>query len=106
MTHRTNRQDNISRIVRALLQIADMDQNDLAEPLGLSESALSRRFSSGRWSVDDLDVLASVFRCPLSTFFMEPADLFRRPDQGIPSTIWEVTSLAGPEQQELFAAAA
>lgn len=89
MTHRSERQSNISRIVRALLEIKDREQQELAPVLEISESALSRRFSSGKWGVDDLDALAQFFGCPLSTFFLDPADLFSQPDdQGKSSIGW------------------
>lgn len=99
MSHRSTRQDNVSRIIRALLDIADQDQAELAPVLDLSVSALSRRFSSGKWDIDDIDKLAAHFGCRISTFFLEPRDLLNSQeggsDQGLSPTKCETTSDIG-----------
>lgn len=96
MAHRSERQSNISRIVRALLELGGHDQADLAPVLGISTSALSRRFSSGQWSVDDIDLMAEFFGRRISTFFLDPAEVLTTSEggdtQGMSPTKWKPSS--------------
>ena len=89
---RSPRNNNIARIVKGLLAVSERSQRDLGSALDLSDSAISRKLSSGEWDVDDLDVLAQFFDVSLSTFFRDPTDLFGPAEQGGSSTIWDDAS--------------
>lgn len=64
--------------------VTDRYQKSLMEPLGLSETTLSRKIKYGRWGVDDIDALAEFFGVPVSTFFEDAEEIRRRVLGGSP----------------------
>lgn len=60
----------ISSTVRHLLIEKGMKNQELATHMGVSSSYLPRKINEGRWTVDELDVLAQIFN-------LEPADFVR-----------------------------
>jgi transcriptional regulator with XRE-family HTH domain len=59
--------------VAALMQATGDSQNDLAGPLGLTQTQISRR-QSGRtaWTLDDCDLLAAHFGLPVLELLAGP----------------------------------
>ena len=57
----------VTASVKALLGMTGKKQNDIMEPLGMrSKQSLSNKVSNGRWSADDLAVIAEVCGCDLA----------------------------------------
>lgn len=53
--------------IKALLGITGKKQIDLMGPLGMrSKQSLSNKVTNGRWSADDLAIIAEVCGCTLS----------------------------------------
>lgn len=53
--------------IRALLALVGKKQNDLMEPLEMgSVQSLSNKVTNGRWSADDLAIIAEVCGCTLA----------------------------------------
>ncbi len=53
--------------IKALLGMTGKKQNDLMEPLGMrSKQSLSNKVTNGRWSADDLAIIAEVCGCKLT----------------------------------------
>lgn len=71
------RSHRIAEIVRILLGVTGTNQKELAGPLGVSESQVSRRMH-GRWSAEDIDAVAEYFGVTVATFFEEPEEVRRR----------------------------
>gem|GEM_PF-5178985 len=70
--------ENISKIVRVLMALHEMDQDALGRALGCDASVVSKTLrGKRRWSLDDIVKLAEVFDRPISYFF-EPADTLVR----------------------------
>lgn len=58
---------NISSTIKALLSLTGKRQLDLTEPLGMtSRQSLSNKVTNGRWSAEDLAIVAEVCGCTLA----------------------------------------
>lgn len=66
------RSSNVTAVVAIFLGVIRAKQKALCEPLGLSESQVSRKMKSGVWTVDDVDRLAVFFGVAVSDFFEDP----------------------------------
>ena len=70
-------QENVTRVVQALLGISGMRQHDLLDLLEMAQPTLSQKMSgSRRWSIDDLESLARAFGVTPKMFLTEPGDIF------------------------------
>ncbi|MGW6003528.1 helix-turn-helix transcriptional regulator [Oerskovia enterophila] len=57
----------------------DISQEDLAELLGRSRSAISQRFTGKvAWSLDDLGTIAAAFSCPVDDLLDDGSQRGRR----------------------------
>lgn len=58
---------SVTASIKALLGLTGKKQNDLMEPLGMrSKQSLSNKVTNGRWSADDLAVIAGLCGCDLA----------------------------------------
>ena len=58
---------SVSSTVKALLSLAGKKQYDLMEPLGMgSKQSLSNKVTNGRWSAEDLAIVAEICGCTLA----------------------------------------
>ena len=58
---------DITGKVKALLQLTGHKNGELIEPLQMkSKQSLSNKFSNGRWSAEDLAVIAEYTGCELA----------------------------------------
>lgn len=58
---------SVTSSIKALLGMTGKKQNDLMEPLGMrSKQSLSNKVTNGRWSADDLTVIADLCGCDLA----------------------------------------
>ena len=58
---------SVTASIKALLGLTGKKQNDLMEPLGMrSKQSLSNKVTNGRWSADDLTVIADLCGCDLA----------------------------------------
>lgn len=70
-------QENVTRVVQALMGISGIKQHDLFEQLGMAQPTLSQKMSgTRRWSIDDLEALARAFGVLPQTFLTDPAEIF------------------------------
>lgn len=91
-TGKPDLQTNVSRVIKILMALRDVDQQTLAAETGMLQSSLSNRFSgTRRWQLEDLAVLSEYFDVPASTFVQSADELVAvggRPDPdggGVPS---------------------
>jgi transcriptional regulator with XRE-family HTH domain len=81
------------RMARVLLASRNAKQSDLAAVLGLDVGAMSKAINGKRkWTLAELETMASYFDVPISRFFEDPQDILR-------SRCFS----AGIDQLELFA---
>jgi hypothetical protein len=72
--HQANLQANVSKVVELYMVMADIKhQKVLAERLGWSESMMTRKLR-GKWTLEDLEILADVSG-------LQPSDFLRHPDE-------------------------
>ncbi|MCI6363664.1 hypothetical protein [Intestinimonas butyriciproducens] len=58
---------SVTASIKALLGLTGKKQNDLMDPLGMrSKQSLSNKVTNGRWSADDLAVIADLCGCDLA----------------------------------------
>lgn len=93
------RSSNVTAIVAIFLGVIRAKQKALMEPLGLSESQVSRKMKAGSWSVDDVADLAEFFGVPVSDFFEDP-EVIRRRVLGVRELPWMTTC---PDEEAFIA---
>ena len=74
----SDRQNAITKIVRALMRVHGDRQKDVAAHLSLSAGQVSQRMNgSARWQIDELDSLAARWNVEVTAFLKDPDDLER-----------------------------
>lgn len=69
----THTQERVTTAVRMLMAAQRLKQSDLAAALGISQPSVSAKLAGrARWSVDDLDKLASTFGVALADLVSPP----------------------------------
>ena len=73
----------LSRVAAGAIRLEsarrDISQEDLAELLGRSRSAISQRFTGKvAWSLDDLGTIAAAFGCPVDDLLDDGSQRGRR----------------------------
>lgn len=94
------RSSHVTEIVAIFLGVTQQKQKALMDPLGLSESQVSRKVKAGAWSVDDVDRLAQFFGVAVSDFFEDP-EVIRRRTLGGSEVRWTTTPTDGSEMSVL-----
>jgi transcriptional regulator with XRE-family HTH domain len=70
-------QHNVTRVVQALLGINGMNQLDLVTLTGMAQPTLSgKMLGRSRWSLDDIERLAHVFKVDPRLFLTDPREVF------------------------------
>lgn len=76
----TTAPNNVTAVVRLLIGGTNRSAQALAEALDVHPSTMSRRLkptSTTAWKAWEIEAAARFFGVPLSTFFMDPSDVYR-----------------------------
>jgi hypothetical protein len=71
--------NSIATVVRILMVLSGVSQDELMTPMGCSQPTVSRRMGEkAGWTARELSGLAEFFDVPMSVFFMSPEEVRQR----------------------------